>query len=293
MSDQKTSVTITMGDSNRANLKDRVAGAQNKAQVNMAPIKGRVQISERIIGDESPTTPIFENNGQIYSPEKDVILPNNNRLVRDTNNLIVYRGRSMLLTRAFNKPLIWNDAGNTSAQFLNMHQKFIGWFAVGTKGASTISSQTPNAVNAVDWALGGDGAGHGSISGGGGLKVKTINGREYHVFDTGYPQYLPDSEVTQLIQANMDQVFYDGSVRDSYLVAQIQVTLETNEANGASGTQQINEAGLFMAESDDPTYNFNSYTTNGLHLDMFARVTFPTITKSAQRELVFNWYLYF
>lgn len=287
------SIQIKIGDSQRRNFKDRVPGSQKRIPVNMAPIKGRVQISERLIGSAAPTTPIFEKDGILYKPKKNITGDASNSLIRDTNNLIVYRGRSMLLTRAFNKSLIWDDSGNTSPQFINMHEKYIGWFGIGTKGASTVSSQTPNAVNAVDWGLGGDGAGHGSVSGGGGLLYKTINGREYHTFDSGFPKYTPDAEVTELIQANMDQVFYDGSVRDSYLVAQIQVTLQTNEANGTGGSQQINEAALFMAESDQTDYNFGSYTTNGLHLDMFARVTFPTITKSAQRELVFSWFLYF
>ncbi len=286
-------IQITMKDSQRGYFRDKVPGSQGKIPVGVAPIKGRVQISERIIGDATPTTPLFEKDGILFTPKKNSYQDPNKTLIRDTNNLIVYRGRSMLLSRAFNKSLIWNDDGNTTPQFLNMHEKYIGWFGVGTKGASTENSQSPNAVNAVDWGLGGDGVGHGSISGGGGLLYKTINGREYHIFDSGYPRYVPDAEVTELVQSNMDQVFYDGSVRDSYLVAQIQVTLQTSEANGPDGSQQINEAALFMAESDQPSYDFSDYTTNGLHLDMFARVTFPTITKSAQREIVFAWYLYF
>jgi len=55
--------------------------------------------------------------------------------------------------------------------------------------------------------------------------------------------------------------------------------------------QDINEAGLFVA----PT--FTNLTGNPVNAannpEIFARVTFPTIRKRDDRELVFNWYLYF
>jgi len=48
--------------------------------------------------------------------------------------------------------------------------------------------------------------------------------------------------------------------------------------------EEVNEAGLFTALSDSSGY------TGPFHL--FARITFPTIVKTNNRELIFVWYIY-
>lgn len=67
---------------------------------------------------------------------------------------------------------------------------------------------------------------------------------------------------------------------DRYIILKITTTITIDDANG----EQLSEAGLYSAESASGNYDgpFN----------LFARVTFPSIVKSADRRLVFIWYLY-
>jgi hypothetical protein len=66
-----------------------------------------------------------------------------------------------------------------------------------------------------------------------------------------------------------------------WLLMTIAITISADDANGFN----LSEAGLFTALSNAGGYAgpFN----------MFARITFPTIVKSASRQLIFAWYLYF
>lgn len=65
-----------------------------------------------------------------------------------------------------------------------------------------------------------------------------------------------------------------------YLVAKATMVLTSADANG----NIINEAGLFTAP--DNTGGFNGRFT------IFSRVTFPSISKTETRQLVFVWYIY-
>jgi len=66
----------------------------------------------------------------------------------------------------------------------------------------------------------------------------------------------------------------------SQLVIQIQTTIGVNDANG----YQLSEAGLFSAESNVGGYDGN--------FTLFSRVTFPSLIKTADRRLIFVWYLF-
>ena len=68
---------------------------------------------------------------------------------------------------------------------------------------------------------------------------------------------------------------------NSWLIVRVAITLTVDDANGFN----LNEAGLYTAKSAAGAYEgpFNLY----------ARITFPTIVKSATRQLLFIWYVYF
>ena len=68
---------------------------------------------------------------------------------------------------------------------------------------------------------------------------------------------------------------------NSWLLARIVITLGSDDANG----NQLSEAGLYTSESTSGGY------AGPFHL--FSRVTFPTIVKNTNRQLIFVWYLYF
>jgi hypothetical protein len=67
---------------------------------------------------------------------------------------------------------------------------------------------------------------------------------------------------------------------DAYLIIKITITVGAEYANG----KQLSEAGLFTAASDLGGYSGN--------FNIFSRVTFPSIVKTSDRRLIFNWYLY-
>lgn len=67
---------------------------------------------------------------------------------------------------------------------------------------------------------------------------------------------------------------------NSWLIIKTVSRVSVSDALGA----YISEAGLFTALENTPGY------TGDFHL--FSRVTFPTITKSETRQLLFIWYIY-
>jgi len=72
----------------------------------------------------------------------------------------------------------------------------------------------------------------------------------------------------------------DSENEDRYLIIRVEITISNDDANG----NNLSEAGLFTAASSSGGYS------GPFH--MYARVTFPTITKSVTRQLLFVWYIY-
>jgi hypothetical protein len=186
----------------------------------------------------------------------------------DGTNLVIYRGRSWLAQRAFG---IDKDASLYS-------DKFISWFAFGNGGCVNGQPYVPSSPNLNNTGL----VKHGVI-GPIGMRHITVGGKQYAQFDAGSPDFIDDTEVPA------------GSVADSMdrlLVAKINVTFDKNQANNddgisdASAFQEINEAGLFFADK-------NKIDDAPTQLDLFARVTFPTIFKNRNKGIRFSWYLYF
>ena len=72
----------------------------------------------------------------------------------------------------------------------------------------------------------------------------------------------------------------DADNSNSYLICRIIATIGIDDGNG----NNISEAALFTAASDAGGYA-GPY-------NMFARVTFPSIVKTTDRQLIFVWYIY-
>ncbi len=216
-------------------------------------------------------------------------------VVRESSNLIVYPGRVSMLCRAFGKDLDYSN-GTQAVPYINMHKSFICYFGVGTGGAASNNNQNPLVVNSTDYQLGT----HGTVAGA--TKQCTVNSRTYMGFDDSYPKFIPENEIinNSLILDAMrnNTISLNGATakkRDTYLIANVQVTLGSDVANGTSGSQQISEAGLFLAPSEEYSgaWRNQSPYSAGHNLEMFARVTFPTITKNAQRSFTVAWYIFF
>ena len=257
-------MTVNFQDSERGNLKDEFGKKDNGFGM-----KGRVQIYEHKIGDS-----------------EDKLF-----LLRDTSNLIVYRGRNWLMQRSFNNDL------DSRTGWRNYGLTLLG---IGTGGAASGNPLVPISPALYNYALNN----HGTI----GTSVNKVTATswdtqssgnatlEFKKFDTGYPKLLYDEDISGEEYLNI----YSGCTSidpetslskkcDSFLIAQIQCTLEASEANGA-GYLDISEAGLFFTDGiSTATETFSSASVAYL----FARVTFPTIRKTDDRKIIFKWQIYF
>jgi hypothetical protein len=245
--------TIILRDNMRKYLKDRLSGKSMAS--NRSSVKGRVVIHGRDKGEQ------------------------NFKLITDKSNLIVYRGRNWLMSRAFGMDM----ATGVRPDWYN---RTIKWFGIGTGGTPVGGDPLDIASpELVDCSL----AAHEDI---GGLSYMetTDGGYQYKAFDGGYPLFIHDPDVPvgpevlctdDLTTDPVDGLDYYG---DNYLVGLIQVTLDSTEGNG-SGYLDLNEVGLFCSETQAGYLDAD--------INIFARCTFSTIRKSSARELIFTWYIFF
>lgn len=226
-----------------------------------------------------------QNRVLIHSRSKD---SGELELVEDTNNLVVYHGRNWLLQRAFNQGF----GDNPLSLSREWQSYYIRLFAVGTGGALDTSPLSPIAPTLKDYQL----ATHGKIDSG--SNFITVDGLDYHYFDDD-PVFLHDYPDIEWSEGEGPSCTYEdaNSVSqncDSVLIAKITTTISSDECNDdVTGTHQwpsgayyqdISEAGLFAASSSPSASN---------PPELFARVTFSTIRKDEDRELIFTWYVYF
>ena len=201
-----------------------------------------------------------------FSPKGRVIISENVNekkiILRDTSNLILYRGRNWLLQRAFNKQSVvaradWKD-------------KYLCWFGLGSGGAVIGSPLSPVSPNLSDTAL------VSPLPGGASNRILDIGTQGFHQFDTSYPNITFDPDI-------------EDETEDTKLVALIQVTIDADEYNGDE-YQDLSEAGLFVCSYDIDNVPASPVLTD---FDLFARVCFSTIRKDVNRQLTFAWYIYF
>ena len=173
------------------------------------------------------------------------------------SNLVVLCGRETIITRAL-------DVTNSSLPSGATKDEFICWLGVGSGGVPSGDPLGPIAPTNNDQNL------YFEIP----LNSADATCGDYRIGPGGIFYYYkrPFDSVTY----EMD---YDNS--DAWLVTRIISTITIFDANGYN----ISEAGLFTAASRSAGYSG--------HFTLYSRVTFPTIVKTASRQLVFLWYLYF
>lgn len=195
------------------------------------------------------------------------------------SNLIVYRGRDWLLQRAYNAGF-----GTGARDAEEWEAMWINWLAVGTGGSVGGNPLTPTSPALPDYVLNT----HGSVDAG--SNYITVGGKEYHTFDSGFPKFLHDTDVTETVYGP-SFTDYNGVTNpsDSVLIGLVKVTLSSEECNGGTEDtdyQDISEAGLFVSSSA-------SVGSPPTQLELFARVCFSTVRKNNEREIILSWFTYF
>jgi len=169
------------------------------------------------------------------------------------SNLVVYQGREWIAERIFNT----NNTNTPTSE-----AEFISWLGLGSGGAPVGDPLNPTAPSSLNTDL----------------------DTEVPINTTGAT--LGDLRSGSYYKHPFDSIEYqqDASNSNKWLIVKVTTTIGTNNANG-SGSQNLNEAGLFTAASAAGGYSGNFF--------MFSRVTFPTIVKDTSRQLMFMWYIYF
>lgn len=223
-------------------------------------------IAEEHYGDNCLRDSVFTNAQASRRPQGRVeiweIDKDGNKQLLNKSNLIVYRGREMLVQRLF-------DQENTTAQGIDStfpkKDEILSWIGFGSGGVRPADPLVPVPPTLTDTEL------SDLVM----ISASDSSAADYHVAggiypETGYYKYPFD-----LVEFERD---YNNE--DKWLIGKITTTLGTALANG----NQISEAGLYTAASKNPGYN-GQFT-------LFARVTFPTLIKTVDRRIIFIWYIY-
>jgi hypothetical protein len=183
----------------------------------------------------------------------------------EKSNLIVYMGRQFIMQRAFNQSLNSENDQNS----------FISWFGLGTGGAAS------NVLIPV---------------------VPKLTDTELYT-----PAIINNKSGTNCINNGLlhpiDSITYltDSRNENKELIGSVIVTIGEDDANGpAGGTSDsdfydLSEAGLYISDSNTQS-DFTTAPDAASHLatlKLFARVTFSSLRKFNERQIVFNWFIYF
>ena len=169
------------------------------------------------------------------------------------HNLVIFQAREWIAEKIFNT----NNVNTPTSP-----SEFICWFGLGEGGAPVGDPLNPTAPLSTDTDL-----------------------------DTEVPINATDVACGDLRSGNyykhpLDSIEFqqDAANSDKWLIVKVTTTIGTDDGNG-SGSQILNEAGLFTAASSSGSYSGDFF--------LFSRVTFPSIVKDTSRQLVFMWYIYF
>jgi hypothetical protein len=192
-------------------------------------------------------------------------LPDGQLKLIEKSNLVVYQGRQFIMQRAFNQSL--------NAE--NDQDSFISWFGLGTGGTGA-SLLIPVVPKLTDTEL---------------VSPAIINNKSGTDCINNGLQHPIDS-ITYLTDPTND---------NKELIASIVVTIGEDDANGPSGGTtssdfyDLSEAGLYISDSLDQV-DFTTAPDAANHLNtlkLFARVSFSSLRKFNERQIVFNWFIYF
>lgn len=179
-----------------------------------------------------------------------------NKKLLGKHNLVLYIGRQWLAQRMMNT----NNSNVTSTK-----DEFLTWFGLGDGGTIPGDPLNPAPPTLTDTEL------NSQIM----ITATDSSAADYNVVDVDHPE-------EGYYKIPFDSVEYeqDELNDDKWLVVKIVTTIGASYAND----KQLSEAGLFTAESGNGGYS-GQFT-------IFSRVTFPSIVKTADRRLIFTWFLY-
>jgi hypothetical protein len=137
----------------------------------------------------------------------------------------------------------------------NEKDLYVSWLSVGTGGALTTDPLNPIAPNINDSGL-----------------------SNQIVIDPNNTTYADGGR-----KKNFDsiEILMDDSNDNRYLIAKLTTTILRDEAN----VYDLNEAALWLSNSH--------LAANATTFKLFSRVTFSTVRKDQNREIVLIWYLFF
>lgn len=238
----------------------------------MKKVKDTEIVIRESYGDNCLVDQVNTNKPSCRRPQGEVHIyeacDDGNKKLVHKSNLVVYLGREMLAQRLVNKdnPFV-----------APTKDEWVQWFGVGDGGVRPADPLDPTPpinndeylyspvmISDTTGALYADFHNAGDPRLGGGTYPST-----------GFYKKIFDQEPTNQIEFQTD-ILND----DRYLVIKITTTIGVNDANG----QQLSEAGLFSAASATGGYSGQ--------FSLFARVTYPSLIKTAERRLIFVWYLY-
>lgn len=179
-----------------------------------------------------------------------------NKKLAGRHNLVLYQGREWLAQRMMNR----NHANVSSTT-----SEFITWFGLGDGGVIPGDPLNPSPPTLTDTELS-------SLTM---ITATDSSAADYNVVDATHPE-----EGYYKIPFDSVEFEQDALNDDKWLVVKITTTVVASYSNG----KQLSEAGLYTAAS-----NVGGY---GGPFTLFARVTFPSIVKTADRRLIFSWFLY-
>jgi hypothetical protein len=211
-------------------------------------------------GDNCLVDQINKNKPSLRKPEGEVhiyeVTKNGKKKLVHKSNLVVYLGREMLAQRLV-------DQNNTSVT--PTKDEFVSWFGLGEGGVRPADPLDPTPPISSDTEL------YSNVM----ISDTTATYGDYHIAGGDYP-------TIGYYKKQFDSIVFERDILndDKYLVIKIQTTIGVNDANG----EELSEAGLFSAESSGSGYSGQ--------FSLFARVTFPSLIKTSERRLIFDWYLY-
>ena len=179
-----------------------------------------------------------------------------NKKLVGRHNLVLYLGREWLAQRIVDR----NNSNVTPTK-----DEYICWFGLGDGGVipGDPFNPAPPIITETDLAA--------RVM----INPTDSSAADYHTVSSGYPE-----EGYYKIPFDTIDFEQDAQNDDSWLVVKITITVGVDDANG----KQLSEAGLFTAIS-----NVGGYSGN---FNIFSRVTFPSIVKTSDRRIIFNWFLY-
>jgi len=172
------------------------------------------------------------------------------------HNLVLYQGREQLAQRMMNV-----ENGLVSST----KEEFVTWFGLGDGGVLPADPLDPIPPILTDTEL------YSLVM----INATDSSSADYHVAGGDYPE-------TGYYKHPFDEVVFepDAMNDDKYLVVKITTNIGIDDANN----YQLSEAGLYTAEDSAGGYS-GQFT-------LFSRVTFPSLIKTADRRLIFRWFLY-